>query len=93
MRVFIESKRKLVSGMDISFFHALKTPLILRYNSVDTPSLLHRMSIVSMEMRWTCDGDAMEMRWRYFGGRAGKKKGKGIVNDNQHIPDSAPKGQ
>ena len=86
MRVFIESKRKLVSGMDISFFHALKTPLILRYNSVDTPSLLHRMAIVSMEMRWRCDGHASEEKRE-------KKKGKRIVNDNQHIPDSAPKGQ
>ena len=83
--------------MDISFFHALKTPLILRYNSVDTPSLLHRYSIVTpshvhrfdgdaMDMRWTCDGDTSEEERE-------KKKGKRIVNDNQHIPDSAPKGQ
>ena len=86
MRVFIESKRKLVSGMDISFFHALKTPLTLRYNSVDTPSILHRYSIDSPSFRWRSDGDAMEEEQE-------KVRGKRIANDNQHIPDSAPKGQ
>ena len=28
--------------------------------SIDTPSILHRWSIVSMEYRWTNDGQAME---------------------------------
>ena len=34
--------------------------LILRYSTEDTPSILHRWSIVSMEKRWSIDGRAME---------------------------------
>ena len=76
MRVFIESKRKLVSGMDMSFFPVVKNPLILRYNSVDTPSILHRYSIDSPSFRWRSDGHAMEMRWRCDGDTSEEEREK-----------------
>ena len=39
--------------------------MFVRRYSIDTPSLLHRWSIVSMEDRWTIDGELMEDE-RYF---------------------------
>ncbi len=45
--------------------------LYLRGYSIATPSLLHRKSIVSMEYRWTNDGDAMDLWRRNRGGEGG----------------------
>ncbi len=38
-------------------------PLFLLGYSIDTPSILHRWSIVSMEKRWRIDGPLMEYHW------------------------------
>ena len=37
--------------------------LFVRYSSIDTPSLLHRISIVSPSKRWSIDGLSMDNRW------------------------------
>ena len=39
-------------------------PLFLLGCSIDTPSILHRWSIVSMEKRWRIDGQLMEYHRR-----------------------------
>ena len=39
-------------------------PKILHTYSIDTPYVVHRFDGVTMEKRWTCDGDASEVeRW------------------------------
>ena len=48
-----------ISG--ISFLNFVKTPLILRFFSEVTPSILHRYSIVSPSFRWRNDGTVMEL--------------------------------
>ena len=42
---------------------SVPSPLILPSSSVDTPSMLHRWSIVSMEYRCTNDGGSYEFGW------------------------------
>ena len=37
--------------------------LFVHSSSVDTPSLLHRISIVSPSKRWSIDGLSMDNRW------------------------------
>ena len=41
--------------------------LFFRRYSIDTPSLVHRYSIVSMDNRWSSDGLSMEMQWSNLG--------------------------
>ena len=40
--------------------NSVVSPLFLRRYSIDAPSILHRLSIVSMEERWSTDGLSME---------------------------------
>ena len=50
-----------------SSFTEANSSLFHRRYSIVTPSLLHRMSIVSMEYLWRYDGDTMEKRCRCYG--------------------------
>ena len=51
------------ANVNLSSFPTFNEPnpsLFHRRYSIDTPSILHRWSIVSMEKRWSIDGRAME---------------------------------
>ena len=43
------------------FFSSALILLFLHRYSIDSPSIVHRYSIETMDKRWRCDGDAMEM--------------------------------
>ncbi len=48
------------SGVPRILSSSVNSPLFLRRYSIDTPSLVHRYSIVSMDNRWSSDGPVME---------------------------------
>ena len=60
--------------------------MFVRSSSQDTPSLLHRYSIVSPSFRWSSDGPAMDQRWSNYGEereekeiRSGDKNRNGFI--------------